>query len=102
MVFPLKTLASRPLAPPSNLWNLIAGGDVVAVAPEAATKSEKKALGALLEQTFMERDRQVPIPFEKFDRVRLVASWFRQRPEEMDNVISPKDAIARCHAGGRP
>ena len=89
-------------AEPSNLWNLIAGGDVVAVAPEPATKSERRALGALLEQTFMERDRQAPIPFEKFDRVRLVASWFRQRPEEMEKAVSLEDAIARCRAGVRP
>ena len=94
-VYPIRSAGS------SNLWNLIAGGDVVAVAPEPATKSERKALGALLEQTFMERDRQAPIPFEKFDRVRLVASWFRQRPEEMEKAVSPEDAIARCRAGGR-
>ena len=89
-VYPIRSAGS------SNLWNLIAGGDVVAVAPEPATKSERKALGALLEQTFMERDRQAPIPFEKFDRVRLVASWFRQRPEELEKVVSPEDAMARC------
>ena len=84
------------------MWNLIAGGDVVAVAPEPATKPERKALDALLEQTFRERGRQAPIPFEKFDRVRLVASWFRQRPEEMEKAVSPEDAIARCRAGGTP
>ncbi len=95
-VYPIRSAGS------SDLWNLIAGGDVVAVAPEPATKSEKKALGALLEQTFMERNRQVPIPFEKFDRVRLVTSWFRQRPEEMEKSVSPEDAIARCRAGGTP
>ncbi len=37
-----------------------------------------------------------PVPFEKFDRVRLVASWFRQHPEELEKVVSPEDAIARC------
>ena len=94
-VYPIRSAGS------SNLWNLIAGGDVVAVVPEPATKSERKALGALLEQTFMERGRQAPIPFEKFDRVRLVASWFRQHPDEMKKVLSPEDAIARCGAGGR-
>ena len=94
-VYPIRS------AGPSTLWNLIAGGDVVAVATEPATKSERKALGALLEQTFMQRDRQVPLPFEKFDRVRLVASWFRQRPEELDKVMSPKDAMTRCRTRGR-
>jgi len=94
-VYPIRSAGS------SNLWNLIAGGDVVAVAPEPAAKSERKALGALLEQTFMERGRQAPIPFEKFDRVRLVASWFRQRPEERQKILSPEDAIARCRTRAR-
>ena len=80
----------------SNLWNLIAGGDVVAVTTEPGTTSEGTAMCALLEKTFMQRDRQVPLPFEKYDRVRLVASWFRQRPEELERVVSPEDALARC------
>jgi len=62
---------------------------------------ERKALDALLQQTFMERDRQAPIPFEKFDRVRLVASWFRQRPEERQKILSPEDAIVRCRTRAR-
>ena len=89
-VYPIRSAGA------SNLWNLIAGGDVMAVAAEPDTSSERKALGALLEQTFMQRDRQVPLPFEKYDRVRLVASWFRQRPEELEKVVSPEDAMACC------
>ncbi len=80
----------------SNLWNLIAGGDVVAVTTEPGTTSEGKTMCALLEKTFMQRDRQVPLPFEKYDRVRLVASWFRQHPEELERVVSPEDAMASC------
>jgi hypothetical protein len=44
----------------------------------------------------MQRDQQVPLPFEKFDRVRLVVSWFRQRPEELERVVSPEDAMTHC------
>ena len=89
-VYPIRSAGA------SNLWNLIAGGDVVAVAAEPGTNSERKALGALLEQTFMQRDRQIPLPFEKYDRVRLVASWFRQHPEELEKVVSPENAMACC------
>jgi excinuclease ABC subunit C len=80
----------------SNLWNLIAAGDVVAVARKPRTRSEGKALSALLEETYTRRYRQARIPFEGFDRVRLVASWFRQRPEELEKVVLPENAMARC------
>ena len=89
-VYPIRSAGS------SILWNLIAGGDVVAVATEPGTTSEGKAMRALLEETYMQRDRQVPLPFEKYDRVRLVASWFRHRPEELENVVSPENAMACC------
>jgi len=85
----------------SGVWNVIAGGDVVVVAAEPSTAAGSMATSALLEKSSQQRDRQAPIPFEKFDRVRLVASWFRQRPEERQKVLSPEDAIARCRTRAR-
>jgi len=35
-------------------------------------------------------------PFEAFDRVRLVASWFRHHAEELEQVLSPSEATTRC------
>jgi len=80
----------------SGLWNLIAGGDVVAVTAEPRAKSEANAVRALLEATYAQRDQQAQLPFEAFDRVRLVASWFRHRAEELERVMSPSEAITRC------
>ena len=45
-VYPIRSAGT------SNLWNLIAGGDVVAVATEPGTPSEGTAMCALLEKTF--------------------------------------------------
>ncbi len=81
------------------MWNLIAGGDVVAVAREPRTKSEGKALRARLDETYAQRDRQDQVPFERFDRVRLLASWFRQHPGELQQAMTPDQAKARCRAG---
>ena len=80
----------------SGLWNLIAGGDVVAVTAEPRAKSEANAVRALLEATYAQRDPQARSPFEAFDRVRLVASWFRHHTEELERVMPPSEAIARC------
>ena len=78
------------------MWNLIAGGDVVAVATEPRTNSEGTALHALLKRIYAQRDQQVQSPFEAFDRVRLVASWFRHHAEELEQVLSPSEAATRC------
>jgi excinuclease ABC subunit C len=89
-VYPIHSVGS------SNLWNVVAGGDVVAVAAEPGTEARARATSELLEKVFRQQDRQAHVPFEQFDRVRLVASWFRHHPEELENVMSPEDAIARC------
>jgi len=80
----------------SGLWNLIAGGDVVAVTAEPRAKSEANAVRALLEAMYAQRDQQAQPPFEAFDRVRLVTSWFRHHGEELERVMSPSEAITRC------
>jgi excinuclease ABC subunit C len=77
-------------------WNLIAGGDVAAVvrSPESPA-SAHRCLEALEAAYAGQRHRSLAPP-DDYGQLRLVASWFRQHPGEIDRVLEPAAALARC------
>ncbi|NLF68498.1 MAG: hypothetical protein GX575_05510 [Candidatus Anammoximicrobium sp.] len=81
------------------VWHLIAGGDVVAVVTEPRTAAEAKRVHALLAEAYLQPGRQAHLAFEAFDRVHLVASWFRRHPDELAAVLSPDEALISQRTG---
>jgi excinuclease ABC subunit C len=80
----------------SASWALITGGNVAAVVPEPSSRASARLGLTLLENTFLSSAHKQAN--EDFDQVRLVASWFRQRGDELQRVLEPAQAIKSCHA----
>ncbi len=80
----------------SLCWNLVVGGDVVAVTAAPRTPRTARRLLAKLEAYYGGRIPRIPAESADLDRVRLVTSWFRQHPAERGKVLTPEEAMARC------
>lgn len=92
-VYPVPGWAGR------TLWYLVAGGIVTAVVrePDGAGVAEK--CRQLLAAAYERRAEQALRGQPDFEQLRLVASWFRQHPDELDRVLDPDETLARCRAG---
>jgi excinuclease ABC subunit C len=77
-------------------WNIVAGAVVVAVVPQPRDPISARRCIRILEDVFA----APPLPTvgrrADDEQIRLVASWFRKRPDELDRVFSPDQAIAFC------
>ena len=77
-----------------TLWMLVAGGSIAKVVRQP--DSEEAAYQCLqsLEATFDGEERKSWAG--DFDQTQLVASWFRQYPEELKGVLQPEQATEYC------
>lgn len=76
-----------------TLWMLVAGGSIVkAVRRPDSEKSAYQCLQSLEATYGKERASRD----EDVDQMQLVASWFRQYPNEMRNVLEPEQATECC------
>jgi excinuclease ABC subunit C len=91
-VYPIRRISATN-GRASGKWLLIAGGTIAAVVGEPRTSAAACRCGELLQRTFGDRRAAAP---QDYDQIRLVASWFRQHPDERDRVLSPDQALAVC------
>lgn len=78
----------------ATLWMLVAGGSIVkAIRRPDSEKSAYQCLQSL-EATYGGGERASRD--EDVDQMQLVASWFRQYPDEMKSVLQPEQATAHC------
>jgi hypothetical protein len=89
-IYPISDQTKKPL------WVFIAGGDVAAV--RRAPYDRGTAYKALQQvDSIFGNDRQMSShELRDYEHVRMVASWFRQHPDEIDRVLSPEDARRLC------
>lgn len=80
-------------------WCLVRGGVVSAVLPEPHDDRSRDLCFRVIEDVYGAEQRSWDHSSpEDMDAILLVASWFRQHPEELCHTQSPAEAAARCGA----
>jgi excinuclease ABC subunit C len=77
-----------------TLWVLIAGGNVASVLPKPDSRAAAARYRKLLEETLAQKECEHRS--EDFEQIRLVASWFRQRPDELQRALEPDQVASHC------
>lgn len=85
-----------------TLWYLIRGGRVAAVTRPPANSKQSKAVRDLVEQTFSAGAYADDLSAKRPDTLLLVTNWFQQKPEELEQTLSPQEADSRCQWRRRP
>jgi len=80
-----------------TLWMFVAGGNVVKVVRQPDSEESVYRCLQLLEAIYDGGDRESWD--EDLDQMQLVASWFRQYPDEMKSALQPEQAMAHCRSG---
>src|SRR5262249_33900869 len=91
LVYQLPDEEGRPL------WYLIRRGRARAVVQRPHDGESRRATRTAIEKTFRRsRADGGPVAVDRLDGILLVAAWFRKRPEERANVLTPEHALELC------
>jgi excinuclease UvrABC nuclease subunit len=85
-----------------TLWYLIRGGRVAAVTRRPANSQESKAVRELVERIFSAGPYADDLSAKRPDTLLLVTNWFQQKPEELEQTLSPREATTLCQKRRRP
>jgi excinuclease ABC subunit C len=77
-----------------TLWKLIAGGDIAAVVRAPHDQGTARKCRDLLERVYSRGEQTEDIG--DFGQIRLIASWFRQHPEQLQHALEPEEALSQC------
>ncbi len=80
-----------------TIWYLIRRGRVCDAVPAPSHAPSAQVAGEALRRIFIE-ERSWPnlVPLHQVDHVLLVAAWFRRRPGELQQTLSPSKALTLC------
>ena len=74
---------------------LIRRGRVRAEVPAPKTSIDRKSLDVLVRSVYSPPERQTAsVPTHEIDELLLLSSWFRRKPDELDNTRSADNAVA--------
>jgi excinuclease ABC subunit C len=91
LVYQLPDEEGRPL------WYLIRQGQVRAVIRRPHDSKSRRETRTAIERIFRTgRSENGPLAIDRLDGILLVAAWFRKRPEERANVLTPEHALELC------
>jgi len=91
LVYQLPDEEGRPL------WYLIRQGQVRAVVRRPHDGERRNSTRTAIERIFRAgRQETGPLAIDRLDGILLVAAWFRKRPEERANVLTPEHALELC------
>jgi len=80
-----------------QLWYLIRQGQVRAVVQRPHDGESRRTTRTAIEKIYRRsRGDTGPVAIDRLDGILLVAAWFRKRPEERANVLTPEHALELC------
>lgn len=85
-----------------SLWYLIRGGRVAAVTKPPADSRQSQAVRELVKQVFSAGPNADDLVSKRPDTLLLVTSWFQQKPDELEQTLSPREAKSWCQPRRRP
>ncbi len=77
-------------------WYLLRRGLVVSVVPAPRTAEDRRAVAAMIRQTYDQANPILPASAEQLAALFLVAAWFRRAPAELERTMSPDEALQLC------
>src|SRR5262249_41030917 len=91
LVYQLPDEEGRPL------WYLIRQGQVRVVLQRPRDGESRRGTRSVIEKIYRKnRGDTGPVAIDRLDGILLVAAWFRKRPEERANVLTPDHALELC------